>query len=68
MSHTISKSFFETSVGCRFGSKCTHRNEPECAVKMAIESGHISFQRYQNYINLIDEIESQNYWERNKKF
>ena len=62
------KEFFETSVGCRFGSKCTHRNEPECAVKMAIESGHISFQRYQNYINLIDEIESQNYWERNKKF
>ena len=55
------KEFFETSVNCRFGSQCTHRNEPGCAVKSAIESGHISFQRYQNYLNLVDEIESQNY-------
>jgi ribosome biogenesis GTPase len=62
------REFFAISDKCRFGSQCSHRNEPDCAVKLAIENGEISEIRYRNYLNVVDEIEAQNYWERNKKF
>jgi ribosome biogenesis GTPase / thiamine phosphate phosphatase len=57
------KEFFEISDGCKF-SNCTHRNEPGCAVKQAIEKGLISELRYSTYLQILDEIEDQNYWER----
>jgi ribosome biogenesis GTPase len=59
------KEFFRLSDDCRFNN-CTHRNEPGCAVKEAIESGDISPLRYINYNLLVDEVEDQNYWERHK--
>ncbi len=62
------REFFEISDKCRFGSNCSHRNEPDCAVKQAIENGSISEVRYKNYLNVVDEIEAMNYWERNKKY
>ncbi len=42
---------------CRFAT-CTHRHEPGCAVKEAVENGEISSERYQNYLNIIESIES----------
>lgn len=42
---------------CHFAN-CTHRHEPGCAVKAAVESGEISEERYQNYLNILDSIES----------
>lgn len=42
---------------CRFAN-CTHRHEPGCAVKEAVENGFISAERYQNYLNIIESIES----------
>jgi len=42
---------------CRFAN-CTHRHEPGCAIKEAVEEGNISSERYQNYLNIIDSIES----------
>ena len=57
------KEFFRESEDCRFAN-CTHRNEPGCAVKKAIENYTISELRYQNYLQILDEIEDQNYWER----
>ncbi|CAN5693455.1 ribosome small subunit-dependent GTPase A [soil metagenome] len=57
------KEFFAISDGCKF-SNCTHRNEPGCAVKLAIEKGIISELRYATYLQILDEIEDQNYWER----
>ena len=42
---------------CRFAN-CTHRHEPGCAVKEAVENGEISVERYQNYLNIIESIES----------
>lgn len=62
------REIFEYSEDCKFGSKCLHRSEPKCAVKDALESGTISELRYLNYITLLEEIEDQNYWERNKGY
>lgn len=57
------KEFFALSDQCRFAN-CTHRNEPGCAIKTAVESGVISPVRYQHYLQILEEIEDQNYWER----
>ena len=62
------REFFEASASCKFGSQCTHRNEPDCAVKEKMLDGTISEVRYKNYLNVLEEIEAQNYWERNKKY
>lgn len=48
--HTIGKY-------CKFRN-CLHINEPQCAVKDALELGKISSNRYQNYNNLIKNLES----------
>ncbi len=56
---------FETSKHCKFNN-CFHINEPKCAVKQALVEGTITEQRYWNYRQILDEIKSQNYWERNK--
>jgi ribosome biogenesis GTPase / thiamine phosphate phosphatase len=56
------REFFIISADCRF-SNCLHKNEPGCAVKKALENGEISQDRYMNYLQIIDEIENQNYWE-----
>ena len=59
------REFFQVSENCKFAD-CTHRNEPKCAVKSAIEEGSISELRYLNYLQILEEIEDQNYWERHK--
>ena len=41
---------------CRFGN-CTHRVEPGCAVRAAVESGAISAERYDSYSRLREEME-----------
>lgn len=61
------KEFFEASSSCKFDD-CTHRNEPKCAVKESIENGEISELRYGNYLQLLQEVEDQNYWERHNEF
>ena len=58
------KEFFKASSNCKFAD-CSHRNEPQCAIKEGMEKGTISELRYFNYIAILEEIESQNYWERN---
>ncbi len=60
------REFFATSPDCKFGGQCLHNNEPDCAVKTAVEEGGISVLRYQNYLAILEEIEEQNYWERHK--
>lgn len=59
------KEIFEYSKDCKF-SNCLHRDEPKCAVKEAVEEGEIHELRYYNYLTLLEEMESQNYWERNE--
>ena len=43
---------------CRFGN-CTHRVEPGCAVREAVESGTLSAERYDSYLRLREEIEQE---------
>ena len=44
---------------CHFAN-CTHRHEPHCAVKEALERGDISAERYKNYLSIYDQIVSGN--------
>ena len=61
------REFFEVSSECKFGGSCLHRQEPKCAVKEAIEAEELSELRYFNYLQLLEEVEDQNYWERRKE-
>jgi ribosome biogenesis GTPase / thiamine phosphate phosphatase len=56
------REIFLLSKGCKFAD-CLHKSEPKCAVKEAIEAGRISEHRYHNYLQLMIEVEEQNYWE-----
>ena len=44
----------KVSENCRF-APCTHTHEPGCAVKSAVESGEISYDRYSSYLGMLDE-------------
>lgn len=61
------RELFKYSENCRFGD-CTHIDEPGCAVKDAIEQGDIHPWRYLNYLQIVEEINDQNYWERHKDY
>lgn len=39
---------------CRF-VPCTHTHEPDCAVKVAVEAGEISAERYSSYLGMLEE-------------
>jgi ribosome biogenesis GTPase len=45
---------------CRFYN-CTHVNEPNCAVKLAVEEGSIPETRYSSYLNMFNEDKNQSY-------
>ncbi|CAM3042996.1 ribosome small subunit-dependent GTPase A [Lactococcus hircilactis] len=45
----------QISHGCKF-RECTHTHEPECAVKKAVETHQILQSRYDNYLQLLSEI------------
>lgn len=59
------REFFILSSECRFPN-CLHKEEPGCAVKAAVENGSVSPLRYEHYLQIMSEIEDQNYWERHK--
>jgi len=59
------REFFVLSANCRFPN-CLHKEEPGCAVKLAVEGGSVSPLRYEHYLQIMSEIEDQNYWERHK--
>lgn len=42
---------------CRFGTSCSHIHEPKCAVRLAVESGDVSVERYESYRKLYEECE-----------
>lgn len=58
----------ELSEKCQFND-CTHVNEKGCAVLNALEDGHLSAERYQNYIKMNKEstFNEMSYLEKRKK-
>ncbi len=47
---------------CRFDD-CTHRKEPECAVRAALEAGEVEKTRYDSYLRLYEKSEQIKLWE-----
>ncbi len=47
---------------CRFDD-CTHRKEPDCAVRTALEAGDIEKSRYDSYLKLYEKAEQVKLWE-----
>ena len=45
---------------CRYGN-CTHRHEPGCAVREAVEKHYISESRYASYLNMLEDKEEGKY-------
>jgi ribosome biogenesis GTPase len=50
----------EASTHCRFYN-CTHRDEPGCGVRAAVERGEISESRWRIYLEILDEL-TQSRW------
>ena len=46
---------------CRFKG-CSHINEPDCAVKDALNNGHISEERYKNYCQIYTTLKNNKKW------
>ncbi len=53
---------FRISAGCRYGN-CTHRHEPGCAVKCAMEEHLVSESRYASYLSMLEDKEKGKYRE-----
>lgn len=47
--------FADYAPYCRF-TGCSHINEPDCRVKEALEEGKISRSRYENYVQIYNEL------------
>ena len=54
------KEIFEFSANCKYGN-CTHRHEPGCAVREAVEKHYISESRYASYLNMLEDKEEGKY-------
>jgi ribosome biogenesis GTPase len=52
------REFREFIPECRFGN-CTHRVEPGCAVREAVQSRELSAERFDSYLRLREEIEQE---------
>ncbi len=48
--------FREYIGGCKF-SDCTHRNDPGCIIRGAVEEGKIDDSRYQSYLKIVDSLD-----------
>ena len=53
---------FKFSENCRFNN-CTHRREPGCAVREAVENRYISESRYRSYLNMLEDKNENKYRE-----
>jgi len=43
---------------CKF-TNCSHTNEPDCAMKQAVDEGNLNKQRFNNYLRLVEEFNQQ---------
>lgn len=51
---------FKMSADCKYNN-CTHRHEPGCAVRKAVEEHYISQSRYTSYLSMLEDKEEGKY-------
>lgn len=51
---------FTFSKKCKFAN-CTHINEPDCAVKKAVDTGEINISRYVSYLSMLSDENEEKY-------
>jgi len=51
---------FSISAKCKYYN-CLHLNEPDCAVREAVENHYISESRYHSYLNILEDISDGKY-------
>lgn len=51
---------FKMSAQCKYNN-CTHRHEPGCAVRKAVEEHYISQSRYTSYLSMLEDKEEGKY-------
>ena len=44
--------FFKLKIGCKFNN-CLHLDEPNCAVKKALENNEVAWSRYKSYVQMV---------------
>lgn len=45
--------FYKLKSKCKFNN-CLHINEPQCAIKEAVENGEIAYSRYNSYLQMVE--------------
>ena len=64
------KDVYSLTEKCKYRD-CTHKKEPGCAIKMAIDSGELPIKRFESYISQLKELkslkESKNAYYSNRK-
>ena len=48
--------FHDYDLNCKFSNTCLHYKEPDCCVINAVKNKEISLERYQSYLQLLEEI------------
>lgn len=56
--HLYFKEFRPLVGTCQFGMSCSHIAEKGCAIKAAVENGDISFERYESWARIRDELKT----------
>jgi ribosome biogenesis GTPase len=46
------------AAGCRFAD-CSHRHEPDCAVRAAAASGELAPERFATYLRMLDSLDAE---------
>ncbi len=49
---------------CGFGASCTHTHESGCAIRNAVNEGRIHYDRYESYLRIRAELESNTRWKK----
>ncbi len=52
--------FHDYDMDCKFGYNCLHEHEPSCHVKKAVAEEKIAKERYESYLQLLNEIKNHN--------
>ena len=52
------KEFAEFATACKFRNDWSHEHDPNCAVRIAVVEGKILRERYENYLSILNELQT----------